>query len=143
MSTKQTNSSIDWAKLVPELSVSNLAKSLAFYELLGFRVLFSRENFVYLDFEGIQWMLQAQEANDWQTSKLEKPYGRGLNFQLECANASLIRDKLVKQNYPLFRDLEDSWRKTDSVLSGAREFLVQDPDGYLLRFAETLGEKAL
>ena len=29
------------------------------------------------------------------------------------------------------------------ILLGNKEFLVQDPDGYLLRFSEDLGEKNL
>lgn len=130
-----------WAKLVPELSVSNLSKSLAFYELLGFSVLYRRDNFVYLDFEGIQWMLQALEIDGWQVAKLTQPYGRGINFQIECSNATALHDKLKANNHPLFRELKDSWYKTGDVYSGQREFLVQDPDGYLLRFAEALGEK--
>lgn len=31
--------------------------------------------------------------------------------------------------------------RQDNKLLGNKEFLVQDPDGYLLRFAEDLGEK--
>ncbi len=134
---------INWAKLVPELTVENFEKSLAFYKLIGFEVLFSRNDFVYLEFEGIQWMLQTITNDGWQTAALEKPYGRGINFQLECLNATALRNKLLASNYPLFRDLQDDWYQTGKVLSGAREFLVQDPDGYLLRFAEPLGEKPL
>ena len=44
--------------------------------------------------------------------------------------------------YPLYRDIEESWRETGMTLSGAREFLIQDPDGYLLRFSQDLGEQA-
>ena len=133
---------INWAKLVPELTVEDLAKSLTFYKLIGFEVLVSRNDFLYLEFEGIQWMLQTINNNGWQTATLEKPYGRGINFQLECRNATTIRNKLAT-SYPLFRDLQDECYQTGKVLSGAREFLVQDPDGYLLRFAEPLGEKPL
>ncbi len=140
---RQSSTGINWAKLVPELTVSNFEKSLAFYKAIGFEVLYSRESFVYLEFEGIQWMLEATDINIWHTGKLEPPYGRGINFQLECSNATLIRDKLVKTDYPLFQDLKDSWYKTGHLMSGQREFLVQDPDGYLLRFAEPLGEKAV
>ncbi len=132
---------ITWAKLVPELSVSDFEKSLEFYELLGFKQLYSRPGFVYLEFEGIQWMLQTLENDSWQTAAFEKPLGRGINFQIECSDATGIRNKLIALNYPLFRDLKDSWYKTGEILSGQRECLVQDPDGYLLRFAEHLGEK--
>ncbi len=48
-------------RLVPELDVSDIERSLAFYiNVLGFSVLWSRpeERFAYLDFEGAQLMLQ-------------------------------------------------------------------------------------
>jgi catechol 2,3-dioxygenase-like lactoylglutathione lyase family enzyme len=132
---------ISWAKLVPELTVSDFEKSLEFYETLGFKQLYSRPGFVYLEFEGIQWMLQTLENDSWKTAPLEKPFGRGINFQIECSDATMLRNKLISLDYPLFQDLEDSWYKTGETLSGQREFLLQDPDGYLLRFAEHLGEK--
>ncbi len=53
-----------------------------------------------------------------------------------------LRDTLVQLAYPLYREIEESWRETGMTLSGAREFLVQDPDGYLLRFSQDLGERA-
>jgi hypothetical protein len=34
------------------------------------------------------------------------------------------------------------YRKTD-VEVGVKQFLVQDPDGYLIRFTEYLGERAI
>lgn len=130
---------INWAKLVSELSVSDLEKSLAFYQGLGFKELFGRPGFACLEFEASQWMLQELENDDWQTAPLEKPYGRGINFQIECSDAAAIKVMLLK--YPLFRDLSDTWYQTGAVLSGQREFLPQDPDGYVLRFAQPLGEK--
>jgi hypothetical protein len=41
----------------------------------------------------------------------------------------------------LFEGVEDHWYRQGSVLLGCREFLVQDPDGYLLRFSQDIGEK--
>jgi len=40
----------------------------------------------------------------------------------------------------LYRELKESWYDTGGVLSGQKEILVQDPDGYLLRFTQYLGE---
>lgn len=50
--------------------------------------------------------------------------------------------RLTEAEYPLYVEPEENWYRTGNVLSGAREFLVQDPDGYLLRFSEHLGTKA-
>ena len=38
-------------------------------------------------------------------------------------------------------NIEENWYRQDNKLLGNKEFLVQDPDGYLLRFSEDLGEK--
>lgn len=54
-----------------------------------------------------------------------------------------IRDNLARFGYPLYREMEEAWRDTGDAITGSREFLVQDPDGYLLRFSEYLGEREL
>ena len=42
----------------------------------------------------------------------------------------------------LFHPLTEHWYATQSgIAEGQREFLVQDPDGYLLRFQEYLGQR--
>ena len=137
-------SDITWQKLVPELSVSDLRASLAFYtELLGFRILFTREGFAYLELEDTQFMLQAASQDSWETGELAFPFGRGINFQIELGDISPVHSRLVAGGVSLFRELQESWYRTGKVLSGQLEFLVQDPDGYLLRFCQFLGERPL
>lgn len=130
--------------MVPELTVSDFAESLAFYaDTLGFEVVFSRPGeaaFAYMDFEGAQLMLEEFHQDGWNVAGLKKPYGRGVNLQIECSDAGRLRDGLVGSEYPLYREVEDVWRGTGDVVTGSREFLVQDPDGYLLRFSQHLGE---
>ena len=49
---------------------------------------------------------------------------------------------LLKENdYKIAFEMEENWYRQDNKLLGNKEFLVQDPDGYLLRFSEDLGEK--
>lgn len=138
------------AKLVPELLCSNLQTSLRFYlELVGFRILFDRpdENFSYLDLGGAQLMLEeALEASDsrrtWWTAKPEKPYGRGINLQIEVADVDAIFQRLALNNWSLYRPLEEKWYRMGTCEVGNRQFLVQDPDGYLLRFFSDLGKRS-
>ncbi|MNJ79105.1 hypothetical protein D3C77_770230 [compost metagenome] len=40
------------------------------------------------------------------------------------------------------KPIEERWYRQGGMLVGQRNFLVQDPDGYLLRFAEDLGMKS-
>lgn len=135
---------MQWSKLVPELTVSNFENSLKFYtEVLGFDLAFSRAEpvFAYLDRDGIQLMLE-EAPSSWSVGELTRPYGRGINFEIAWEDVTALRNKLVQLDYPLYRDLQDTWRDTGDTFSGAREFLIQDPDGYLLRFAQSLGERA-
>jgi hypothetical protein len=37
---------------------------------------------------------------------------------------------------------EQKWYRTGEVETGARQFLVQDPDGYLIRFSAYIGERS-
>ena len=135
---------IGWNSLVPELTVSDFSESLRFYtEGIGFEVLFSREDpgFAYLEFERSQLMIEEAHSSGWNVEELERPYGRGVNLQIECTNVRGLKDRLLSHDYLLSRDLEDEWYDRGGTLSGQRELLVQDPDGYLLRFSEPLGER--
>ena len=121
-----------------------LEKSLKFYtEILGFEIMFTREGFVYLKQETVQLMLEQYSKDIWLTGTLELPLGRGINFQMEFENIEPIYQRLKAMNYPFFRDSKEVWRKTGDIQSGQREFLIQDSDGYLLRFLQYLGEKPL
>lgn len=131
-------------KNIPELSVSNLENSLAFYKTLGFKVEYERrENkFIFLSMGEIQFMLQELSDNEkWDLAPLTYPFGNGINFQLEVNSVDRIYSKLKEQNYPIAFDIEENWYRQNDKLLGNKEFLVQDPDGYLLRFSEDLGEK--
>ena len=48
---------------------------------------------------------------------------------------------LKDNNYKITFEIEENWYRQGNRLLGNKEFLIQDPDGYLLRFFEDLGEK--
>ncbi|MFM9942635.1 MAG: bleomycin resistance protein [Hyphomicrobiaceae bacterium] len=134
-----------WARLVPELIVTDLDRSLRFYiELLGFNLRFTRpeDRFAYIDREGAELMLEQTEAG-WRTGALDLPYGRGVNFQIEVSNGHALAARLIRAGHPFFRPPAERWYRAGASENGHYEFLIQDPDGYLLRFAEFLGERPL
>jgi len=136
----------DWSRLVPELMVSDLEKSRDFYcRILGFETLYSRDGFHVLDKEGSQLMIEQEHGDPvWRTGNLEAPYGRGINFQIEVAEVQPMLDQVVEADWPLRMPLTDNWYRTGEAFeSGNREFMIQDPDGYLLRFYQPLGERAV
>ncbi|MFT4150964.1 MAG: VOC family protein [Paracoccaceae bacterium] len=123
---------------MPELDVTDLDVSLQFWcELLGFNVAYSRPaaRFAYLQRENIQIML-CQINGEWVTGQLEAPFGRGINFQMTVADIDHVVATLEKHAWPLFRPAQEKTYKVGGRLSMSREFLVQDPDGYLIRFAQ-------
>lgn len=131
-------------KIIPELSVTNLEKSLEFYKTIGFKIEYERlENkFTFISLGEIQFMLQEITNNDkWEVAPLKYPFGNGINFQLEVDNVGNIYNRLKDNGYKIAFEIEENWYRQDNILLGNKEFLVQDPDGYLLRFSEDLGEK--
>lgn len=135
-----------FAPLVPELDVTDIGVSLGFWcDLLGFTVAYDRPvaKFAYLEREGSQIML-CEINGEWLTGDLVRPFGRGINFQLKAEDISPIVARLAEAGWPLFRDIKESWYRAGGQEAGNREFLVQDPDGYLIRFSQHIGmRKAL
>ena len=130
-----------WNKIIPELSVTNLEDSLKFYKTIGFKIEYDRpENkFLFISLGEIQFMLQEISDNDkWSVAPLTYPFGNGINFQLEVNNLDEIYNNLKSANYEITFDIEENWYRQDDKLLGNKEFLIQDPDGYLLRFFEDI-----
>ncbi|MEQ9635008.1 MAG: VOC family protein [Devosia marina] len=126
--------------LVPELSVSDIAASRRFYcDVLGFAVRYERpeEGFAYLAFGPAELMLdQIGEGRDWITGPLVPPLGRGVNFQIEVTEIDPICTRIEAAGIDLFQPIETRTYRTARDQVTQRQFCVQDPDGYLLRFCE-------
>lgn len=137
-----------WNQMIPEFDVFNLKESLHFYvDLIGFHIEYDREEekFAFLQLEDVQFMIQEIdfENNKWGTGKLEYPLGIGLNFQIDVTNIDDIYNRLKENDYKIFVEMEDHWYRKDNILMGCREFLVQDPNGYVLRFSQDLENKEI
>lgn len=133
-----------WGAMVPELSVMNFSKSLHFYtQVLAFNVRTKRENpsFAYIEREKVQIMLEQFHLKGWNTAKHTYPLGRGVNFQMEFFEIESTYTKLMILNYPIYQEMADSWYDTGELLIGQKEFLIQDPDGYLLRFTSFIAQQ--
>lgn len=132
--------------LVPELIVSDLTQSLRFYcDVLGFSVEYDRaeDKFAFLSFGNSQIMLEQDwhTESPWRVGPLEPPYGRGMNLSIECPDALALAGALQTAGYTLRQAVEERWYRSNDEHRGQRNFLVLDPDGYLLRFAEDLGAR--
>lgn len=128
--------------LVPEFYVLDFQKSLSFYtQILEFTLEYQRESpqFAFLSYQGSQLMIQQEDDNeDWHNGKPDYPFGRGINFQIRTDDAQHVLEKLKAADYPIKRGLQESWYAVKDSSYGYKEFLVMDPDGYLLRFSQPL-----
>ena len=136
--------------LVPELNITSLPQSLRFWrDLLGFRILYDRpeQGFAAIEREGVEFMLEEYDTGPqerlgiWDTGPREKPYGRGINFELTVSDIGVLISSLEQAGWPLFFGPEERWYRADAEEVGVHQFLVQDPDGYLLRFSQSLGRR--
>jgi catechol 2,3-dioxygenase-like lactoylglutathione lyase family enzyme len=123
---------------------SDIERSVSFYVgVLGFTVRYARpeEQFAYLEREGAEIMLEQPTGRTFLTAALEHPYGRGINFQIEVTDVRSLYAAVKASAWPLLLDLEDKWYRRDELMCGNRQFVVQDPDGYVLRFFYDLGSR--
>lgn len=133
-----------FADLVPELGVSSMLDSLSFWrDLLGFEIAYDRPaaRFAYLVRGRLQIML-CELNGRWETAEMQRPFGRGVNFQMIVDRIAPMLKALDDAKWPLYEQPNEAWYRVGDQEYGQREFLVQDPDGYLIRFVERLGTRA-
>jgi len=133
--------------LVPELAVSDWQTSRAFYcHLVGFDVAYERpaEGFSFMTLGDAQLMIDQigiGRTFEIKDAPLAWPFGRGLNLQILVPQVAPILKRLERAGVPLHLPLEEKWYRRDDHEVGNRQFVVADPDGYLLRLFEDLGER--
>jgi catechol 2,3-dioxygenase-like lactoylglutathione lyase family enzyme len=134
------------ARLTPELEVEDLDRSLAFYTgVLDFTVRYARpeERFVLLELQVANLMLEeaAGPGRRFHIAPLEHPFGRGVNFQIEVANVDDLHARVLAARSHVVLPMEERWYRRTDHETGNRQFVVADPDGYLLRFFTDLGRR--
>ncbi|CRH37163.1 Uncharacterized protein BN1183_CQ_00450 [Pantoea ananatis] len=142
MCPNETSATQYWNPMVPELAVTDFAASWAFYvEAIGFKVRIRRENpdLAYLCYGQVQLMIEQVHDGGWLTAEMAYPLGRGINLQIDVPDIETLYSRLLRLSTPLFRPLRENCYDTGERVECQKEFLVQDPDGYLLRFCQPVG----
>ena len=134
-------------RLIPELDVSSLTTSLPFYQqLLGFTLEYERpeERFAMLSLEGAYLMLEEAggPGRRFRTTELIRPFGRGVNLQIEVSSVESLYNRVTEVGAEIVLPLEVRWYRSTDIEIGNHQFVVADPDGYLLRFFRDLGSRS-
>ena len=127
---------MDFNKMIPELSVFDIEQTKRFYNDLGFKIEYERpeEKFVFMSFQDSQFMFEQIHDNGRNIGELIYPLGRGINFSIAVDDIEGLY-KLVKTlNLEIYRELNRSIYQVNGTEETQTEFLIQDPNGYLLRF---------
>src|ERR1043166_9411483 len=111
-----------WAKCVPEVLVTDFQASLAFYKRLGFVDVYQRENFAYLDYQGAQFMI-AQRDGWWETGAMDRPFGRGVNFEFSTSELDALMNRLEQAGIAPYEGKTEEWRDWSGHRGGSVEFL--------------------
>ncbi|WP_208872680.1 bleomycin resistance protein [Fretibacterium fastidiosum] len=126
--------------LIPELVVSDIERTKDFYvNILNFVIEYERseDKFIFLSLEDNQMMFE-QDNGYWSVGELEYPYGRGVNFEMTVSDVEGLYKRILGFQIKPFRQMSISHYRNGDEDIVQKEFLVQDPDGYLLRFTELI-----
>ena len=75
-----------------------------------------------------------ENNNNWNVGKMEYPYGSGINISMSVNNVENLYEQLKAKDIKFFIDFNMNEYRVDNKLFQDKEFLLQNPDGYLLRF---------
>ena len=132
---------MEFNQLIPELTVKDIEETKNFYlDVLKFKLEYERreEKFLFLSFEGTQFMFEELHEDGWNVAEMTYPFGRGVNFSIEVDDIEKLYQHIVCSQYPLFRPMMINKYEMNGQSIEKKEFLVQDPDGYLLRFTHEI-----
>ncbi|SDI40713.1 Uncharacterized conserved protein PhnB, glyoxalase superfamily [Pseudomonas flavescens] len=133
--------------LIPELAVSDWHISRSFYcELIGFTLSYARaeEGFAFLRLGDAELMIdQIGLGRTFAVAgaAFDYPLGRGINLQIRVSDVEVILQRLAAAGITPYLPLEEHWYRRGADEVGNRQFAVADPDGYLLRLYQDLGER--
>ena len=135
-----------WNRLVVEMMVQDYDRALAWWTgFVGMAPVFTRpaQKLAFLQHgDGAQVMIYERDG-DWEVAAMAPPFGRGAVVQVFVDDVAAVHARFAAAGHEFYLDLREKWRDWGDCLGGQREFLVQDPDGYLVMVAQHLGTRPL
>jgi catechol 2,3-dioxygenase-like lactoylglutathione lyase family enzyme len=113
--------------VAPEFFVRDIQASAAFYQRLGFSALRQEPGFAVMGLGAAHVLLAAEgmASSSWLASG---PRGVGLNIRIMVDDADAAFERASDAGARLVSPIADRDY-------GLRDFIIADPDGFLLRFA--------
>ncbi|MCJ8298766.1 MAG: VOC family protein [Pseudomonadales bacterium] len=127
-------------KIVPELYCADINVTKKFYvEVFGFEIKYERidDQFAYFTLDGVDIMAEgiSGKGRRWLTAELKKPYGRGVNFQWDVSKIDELYSRVKSLAADsIYLEMEVKSYQCVNEVAIQKQFIVQDPDGYLFRF---------
>lgn len=127
---------MNFNRMIPELSVFDIEQTKKFYRELGFKIEYERteDKFVFMSFQDSQFMFEQIHDDGWNIGELVYPLGRGINFSIAVDDIEELYKLVSNLNIELYRELTRNIYQVNGIEELQIEFLIQDPNGYLLRF---------
>ena len=127
---------MNFNRMIPELSVFDIERTKKFYRELGFKIGYERteDKFVFMSFQDSQFMFEQIHDDGWNIGELVYPLGRGINFSIAVDDIEELYKLVNHLNIELYRELTRNKYQVNGIEEMQIEFLIQDPNGYLLRF---------
>ena len=127
---------MNFNRMIPELSVFDIERTKKFYRELGFKIEYERteDKFVFMSFQDSQFMFEQIHDDGWNIGELVYPLGRGINFSIAVDDIEELYKLVNSLNIELYRELTRNIYQINGIEEMQIEFLIQDPNGYLLRF---------
>ena len=119
-----------------EFHVADIAVSVAFYETLGFRIVRRWEDWVRLDRDGAELVLQGDAYvrghQHYFTTHIDRsPRGTGVEITIEVEDVDNVHAAAQAAGLAIVKPIQDrAWQ--------ARDFRLADPDGYFVRITSPL-----
>jgi hypothetical protein len=74
---------------------------------------------------------------------MQLPFGQGAMFQAYFEDISPMLSRLTARRWPIYLGPREVWREVGDREAGQREVFIQDPDGYQLMLAQSIGERPI
>ena len=122
--------------VIVELFVSDLGRSRAFYEALGFRAATEWSGGAWMERDGVGIRLELDDhvtaGPHYFTPDIGRhPRGTGVEIVVQVSDVEAVHDAAVEAGLNIVKDLQARpWNCTD--------FRLADPDGYFLRITSPL-----